>query len=125
MLLGFPSGSVDISIMVDLKNTLMDKYKYSESLSSDITSSTYMFANLLGDSLGPLYGGFVTYKYGFEVACILTGLLNAMFCIMFGMIYKDLFTFKENTLDTSSETDDGKEPNNLGYVQLENAEIKQ
>ncbi len=122
--LGFPSGIIDISIMVDLKNTFMNKYKYPDNLAGDFTSSVYMSANLLGDSIGPLYGGFITYNYGFDNACITTSAVNLIFCLIFSIVYKEYLSYNQNmSPDECDTTLYGLEPDNLGYFQLENKNI--
>lgn len=113
--------------MVDLKNTFTKKYKYPENLSSDVTSSVYMFANLLGDSLGPLWGGLITYDYGFDMACIGTGVINMFFGVLFALIYrKFMYLNGEKPLEENDDetTDDEGEAKNLGYIQLELNEQK-
>lgn len=102
-LLGFPSGCIDIPIMVDLKTTFQDKYNYPDHLANDITSSIYTFANQLGESLGPMYGGYITHNYSFEFACIFTGLINLGFFLFFIYIYSKHMTINEMVSEEEDE----------------------
>lgn len=80
--------------MSDLVTTLKETHKYPENQANDITSAIYTFANYMGESLGPLYGGFFTYSYNFEFSCVLTGLLNFAFLLLFVYMNKS-FIFRE------------------------------
>jgi len=82
--------------MVDLVNTFKEKYEYPEHFANDITSSVYTFSNQLGESLGPIYGGFISQNYGFEFACIFTGLLNLIFFSFFFNLYKKYMNLKKS-----------------------------
>jgi len=83
--------------MSDLLTTLKETHKYPENLANDLTSAIYTFANYMGESLGPVYGGFITYNYNFEFSCILTGLLNFLFLFLFAFMTKSI-KFKNEQL---------------------------
>jgi MFS family permease len=101
-ILGFPSGCIDIPIMSDLLTTLKETHKYPENLANDLTSAIYTFANYIGESLGPIYGGFITYNYNFEFSCILTGLLNFLFLFLFAFMTKSII-FNNKPLPETAE----------------------
>jgi len=85
--------------MVDLVSTFSEKYEYPSHLANDITSSIYTFANQLGESLGPIYGGFISQNYGFEFSCISTGLLNLFFFSFYYNFYKK-FMFRKSAVQS-------------------------
>ena len=44
----------------------------------------YNFASALGEAFGPLMGGYITERHGFEQACFMTSLINFIFSFVFG-----------------------------------------
>ena len=95
--------------MVDLNSTLKEKYNYPENLANDTTSSVYFFANSMGETLGPIYGGYITYTYGFEFTCVLTGLFNLAFAGFMTYRYRNDLSKKIKVEDNLDDfTGDGK-----------------
>ena len=54
-----------------------------ETRASDNASAIYNIGLYLGESLGPIIGGTITYYDSFESSCIYTGILNLFYAFLF------------------------------------------
>ena len=83
--IGFGGVFITVPGIVDLMTILKDKMHLDEQNANDIASAMYNFAAALGEAFGPMVGGFITEKQGFERACYVTSLVNFIFCVTFGL----------------------------------------
>lgn len=89
---------MDIPILVQLNITFEKKYKYNEDLAHDISSSIFTLAIFLGEALGPIFGGYLSYKKSFEFSCYITGLINLVYSCFLTILYRQELLEKINYL---------------------------
>lgn len=94
-LLGIPEAFINILGILDLLDTLKFDKKIDNLRASDYTSAIYNIALYLGESLGPIIGGLISYYEGFELCCISIGVLNIIFAILFTIFIKNLLSHEE------------------------------
>lgn len=107
LLLGIPSGAFDMPVLIDINSLLKNKYNYDENSAHDISSSIYLLALFLGDSIGPIMGGYLTQIRDFEYSCSITGIINLIFFIFLIFLYKTelqerIIYFKENYINKNN-----------------------
>ena len=83
-IIGFGGVLITIPGIIDIMNILKEKLKLSEVQANDNASAMYNFASALGEAFGPLMGGYITERHGFEQACFMTSLINFIFSFVFG-----------------------------------------
>lgn len=82
-----------------------------EETANDLSSALYNFGVNLGDASGPLIGGFITEKKGFETACFYMSVAN--FSWFFVFIISSLKTIKEEIKNIGAEGDNLKRKTRL------------
>lgn len=83
--------------ILDLIHTLRDKLNSEEYDANNNASAIYNFAGSLGESLGPLIGGYLTELISFQSACFTTSLMNIGFLIMFLMANYEAANYEYST----------------------------
>lgn len=81
--LGVSGALVSIPAMVDIIGTMKNELKIEEHIAQDYSSAIFNLGYFFGETLGPLAGGALSDKYGFEGGCN----FNSGFNILFGIIY--------------------------------------
>ena len=89
IILGYAGYFVYVNYIKDS----IPKIKIEEETANDLWSALYNFGVNLGDASGPLIGGFITEKKGFETACFYMSVAN--FSWFFVFIISSLKTIKE------------------------------
>lgn len=90
-------GASGAPINVPVLMLLSDFIKIIDNSIDDYTSNDYASAlyNLglnIGDFGGPIFGGFISDKFGFQYSCIFTSFLNlVLFIFYFGIYFKFIF----------------------------------
>lgn len=93
LLLGIPNAAYGIPVLLSLNESLIYTHHYSEEQAHDISSAIFLFSGSLGDAIGPILGGYLTYCTDFEFSCLIIGLLNL------GYFFFMLFLNKEELID--------------------------
>lgn len=82
-LLGIPEALINILGIFDMLEILKKEFEMDNIRASDHASAIYNIGLYLGESLGPIIGGSVSYYENFETSCLYIGLINAFFAFVF------------------------------------------
>lgn len=82
-LLNLTAGFSCVASIINFSDNLEEHFGFSEELADDTASGFYILGINIGELIGPLIGGYVTYEYNFETACFLVGILNISCSIFF------------------------------------------
>jgi hypothetical protein len=84
LILGIPGALINIPVICDLRETIKSKnQKLEQSTANDIASAVYNMGINFGESIAPIFGGYVTEKQSFSLAAIYTSIISLFFCIYF------------------------------------------
>jgi fucose permease len=84
LLLGIPAALINVSAMCDLVDHLaLKKINTDENTINDVSAAIYITAINFGETLGPIFGGYVTERSSFENSCMLTSLINVIVFLFF------------------------------------------
>ena len=81
--LGMAEALSTIPSVEDFMNTLRDDLKIEETTANDLSSAIYNFGVNLGDSIGPVIGGYLTENNGFDRACFFISVINILWFFVF------------------------------------------
>lgn len=85
-ILGFGGVLITIPGIVELIQILRTKISLDEQDSNDNASALFNFSTCLGEAFGPLFGGFLTEKVGFQSTCYTMSLVNFVICLLFTLL---------------------------------------
>jgi dipeptide/tripeptide permease len=90
-LIGASGASVNVPVIMEVCRILKENdTTLNEILTNDIASAMYNFAVNIGDFCGPVIGGFLSEKYGFNISCGLVSLVSFIFGVVFVFMYKNV-----------------------------------
>ena len=93
--LGIAGALVSIPAVIDIIETMKNELHIEEHTAQDYSSAIFNLGYFIGETIGPLLGGTLTDKYGFENACNINSAFNYMFGFSFGMVvYQQLALIK-------------------------------
>ena len=81
--LGFGGSFITIPAVIDAIIILKEELKINESSSQDYASAVYNLGYFLGETIGPLFGGHLTQKFGFVHACNINCATNFLFAFIY------------------------------------------
>lgn len=129
--MGIPSVAFDIPVIVEMNNVMEKKYNYNADLAHDLSSSICLFSGSIGEMIGPVLGGYLTYSKSFEFSCYVVGVINLLNFILLIVCYKNMLLDKilnlraalnENNyitnIDTTSTANTAAEKQDLKKVRL-------
>ena len=78
----FFAGLVCLSAILDM-TVSFKKLGYNHYIAGDMASAEYFLAVNISELIGPIIGGVITYKYGFNLTCDVVGAANLLLSIIF------------------------------------------
>ncbi len=95
--LGFGGSFITIPAVIDAIIILKEELKINESSSQDYASAVYNLGYFLGETIGPLFGGHLTQKFGFVHACNINCATNFFFAFIYisFVIFDKVFKHKK------------------------------
>jgi hypothetical protein len=77
-------------------DTLKDKMGIDEENANNMSSAIYNFGINLGESVGPIIGGYITNVRSFEASCIVVGFISLTYLLLFlGYHHKNIKEYLE------------------------------
>ena len=81
--LGFGGAFISIPAVIDAIIILKNELKFNENSSQDYASAVYNLGYFLGETIGPLFGGNLTQKYGFVGGCNINCIANYFYAFIY------------------------------------------
>ena len=81
--LGFGGAFISIPAVIDAIEILKNEVGLNENSAQDYASATYNLGYFLGETIGPLFGGDLTQKFGFVHACNINCGANYFYTIVY------------------------------------------
>ena len=95
--LGFAGAFVTIPAIIEIIFILTSELKLEESTCQDLASAIFNLGQYLGETIGPLIGGYLVEKNGFIIGCQYNSGYNCTFGLIYGffIIYDRIFLKKK------------------------------
>ena len=95
--LGFGGAFISIPAVIDAIEILKNEVGLNENSAQDYASATYNLGYFLGETIGPLFGGHLTQKFGFVHACNINCATNFLFAFIYisFVIFDQVFKHKK------------------------------
>ena len=95
--LGFAGAFVTIPAIIEIIFILTSELKLEESTCQDLGSAIFNLGQYLGETIGPLIGGYLVEKNGFIIGCQYNSGYNCTFGLIYGffIIYDRIFLKKK------------------------------
>ena len=87
-MIGASGAAINVPCLMEMGRILKkDDPSIDEFLANDISSAMYNFGVNIGDFSGPIFGGFISERYGFKYSCIAMSLIALVFGLFYMMVY--------------------------------------
>ena len=83
--LGVAGALISIPAVIDIIDTMKNEMGIEEHIAQDYSSAIFNLGFFFGETFGPLLGGMLTDKFGFEIACNYNSAFNFIFGLSFGV----------------------------------------
>ena len=117
--LGFAGAFVTIPAIIEIIFVLTNEIKLEESTCQDLGSAIFNLGQYLGETIGPLIGGYLVEKNGFILGCQYNSGYNFLFFLIYGffIIYDKIFLkkkiFGKITINNNNNLTDKIDDNNV------------
>ncbi len=117
--LGFAGAFVTIPAIIEIIFILTNEIKLEESTCQDLGSAIFNLGQYLGETIGPLIGGYLVEKNGFILGCQYNSGYNFLFFLIYGffIIYDKIFLkkkiFGKITINNNNNLTDKIDDNNV------------
>ena len=93
ILIGASGAPINVPALILLGKIIKDTdSSLDEYTCNDISSAIYNFGTNIGDFCGPIFGGYISDKYGFKYSNIFTSILGIIITLIFSFYFRKEIT---------------------------------
>ena len=108
--LGFGGAFISIPAVIDAIEILKNEVGLNENSAQDYASATYNLGYFLGETVGPLFGGNLTQRFGFVRACNINCAANYFYAIVYTcfIVFDKVFKKKKESEEKIIKIEEGE-----------------